>query len=71
MGKVEKGVSCSVQGCAQRAVRSLPSSQVRRAGLLLAQEGVRSYLCREHYKEFKRRSRQERELERLRFGAPS
>jgi len=56
MGRVKKGVQCSVKGCTQLA---------KAAGLDV--EGRRAYLCEEHYKEFKRRRRRERLVERWRF----
>jgi len=47
-------------------VRSLPADAVIRAGLNV-EGGRRAYLCREHYKEYKRRTRKERRLEKWKF----
>ena len=66
MGKVSKGVRCSVVGCDRPAVRSLPAEEVAAAGLRVERSG-RAYLCREHYKEYKRRTKRKRLLERWRF----
>ncbi|HDI42303.1 MAG: hypothetical protein DRN03_01630 [Thermoplasmata archaeon] len=66
MGRVSKGVKCSVVGCDQPAVRSLSSDKVIRAGLNV-ERGRRAYLCREHYKEYKRRTKNERRIERWRY----
>jgi len=71
VGRVAKGASCSVQGCSAPAVRSLPSARVRAAGLVLAEAGARCCLCRAHYRDYKKRTKGERLLERLRFGAPA
>ncbi len=66
MGKISKGQKCSVVGCGAPAVRSLPADAVARAGLRV-EGGRRAYLCREHYKEYKRRTRKERKLEKWKF----
>ncbi len=62
MGKVSSGVKCDVEGCGNPAVRSLPAGKVAAAGLKVS-GGRRVYLCREHYKEYKKRTRKEREME--------
>ncbi|MFQ6053172.1 MAG: hypothetical protein ACE5OO_02935 [Candidatus Bathyarchaeia archaeon] len=68
MGKVAKGTRCSVGGCDEEAVRSVNASRAKAAGLDV--EGRRAYLCKEHYKEFKKGSRKERRIERWRHGVP-
>ncbi|HDJ26571.1 MAG TPA: hypothetical protein ENF34_04580 [Candidatus Bathyarchaeota archaeon] len=68
MGRIAKGQRCSVIGCDAPAVRSLPASKVLDAGLRV-EKGRRAYLCREHYKEFKRRTKKERRIERWKFMA--
>jgi hypothetical protein len=66
LGKIRKGAKCSVVGCGRDAVRSLSTPKVKSAGLNV--EGKRAYLCEEHYREYKKGSKKERRLERLRFG---
>ena len=66
MGKIAKGQKCSVVGCNAPAVRSLPTDKVVSAGLNV-EGGRRAYLCQEHYKEYKRRTRKERRLEKWKF----
>ncbi len=66
MGRVTKGVKCSVAGCGKEAVRSLPNDKVSAAGLKVGEER-RSYLCKEHYKEFKRQTKKEKMLEKWRY----
>jgi len=68
LGKIARGQKCSVIGCDKPAVRSLPASKVIDAGLRVG-EGRRAYLCKEHYKEFKRRTKKERKIERWRHMA--
>ena len=62
MGRVEKGVNCSVQGCEQSAQRSMSGSKARMASDLVVNSDKRVYLCKTHYKEWKkadkRRSRE-------------
>jgi len=68
MGRVSKGVKCSVSGCGNEAVRSIATDKATAAGLKVG-EIRRAYLCKEHYKEFKRQTKQERTLEKWRHGA--
>jgi hypothetical protein len=65
LGRVSKGVKCSVTGCGKEAVRSLASEKVSSAGLKVG-EARRTYLCRDHYKEYKRETKKERKLEKWR-----
>ncbi len=69
MGRVRKGVKCSVAGCDERAVRSI---SVNKLGPLASRvklgRGVRrAYLCERHYKEWKRLTKKSRQLELLRY----
>lgn len=65
MGKIEKGVKCSVEGCGQMAVRSLSAEKVDSAGLKV-KESRRAYLCEGHYKEFKKKTKKAKMLEKWR-----
>ena len=66
MGKVSKGTLCSDEGCGREAVRSLSAAKVEAAGLKI--KGTRrAYLCREHYKEYKKATKKEKTLERWRY----
>lgn len=69
MGRVAKGVKCTVAGCEKEAVRSLPADKVSAAGLKVG-ETRRAYLCKEHYKEFKKETKKDRMLEKWRHGTP-
>lgn len=68
MGKIGKGATCNVEGCSEEAVRSVSVPKAKAAGLDV--EGRRAYLCKEHYKEYKKGSRKERRIERWRHGVP-
>lgn len=57
---------CEVSGCTELALRSLPTSKLAKAGLSLAEgAGGRARLCRTHYRQFKKATREEREFESL------
>ena len=66
MGRIAKGAKCSVTGCGRDAVRSLARDKVSAAGLKV-DEGRRSYLCRLHYKEYKKNTKKDKLLEKWRF----
>jgi len=66
LGRVAKGIKCSVAGCDKQAVRSLPRENVSTLGLNVG-EARRAYLCKDHYKEFKKGTKKERMLERWRY----
>ncbi|MEM3622900.1 MAG: hypothetical protein QXR76_03905 [Candidatus Bathyarchaeia archaeon] len=66
MGRVDKGVKCSVAGCGGEAVRSLSVEKVKSAGLNVGSGERRAYLCKEHYKEYKKRTKKDKMLEKWR-----
>ncbi|NOJ29552.1 MAG: hypothetical protein DA328_05215 [Nitrososphaeraceae archaeon] len=69
MGRVEKGVNCSVLNCGQAAERSISESKAKLAtDLEFSYSNKRVYLCRTHYKEWKKDSKDERETERARWN---
>ena len=66
MGRVARGIKCSVAGCGKEAVRSLSREKVSVAGLKV--EGTRrSYLCKDHYKEYKKETKKDKMLEKWRY----
>ena len=67
MGIVSKGAKCSVDGCDQNGARSLNTVKVERSGLRVTSTGKKSVLCKEHYKEWKKESKEDRDLERARY----
>ncbi|MQY83170.1 hypothetical protein GH157_05695 [archaeon] len=66
MGKISKGTECSVAGCDDDAVRSVSLPKAKSAGLDV--EGKRAYLCKDHYKEFKKGSKKDKQIEKWRHG---
>ena len=68
MGKVDKGVACSVQGCDQIALRSMSGSKAAMAiDLMVDSSSKRIYLCRQHYKDWKKATKEDRDNERARW----
>jgi hypothetical protein len=53
---------CGVKGCKQPAIRSLPTKKVSGniAAGLSGEDGRRTHLCKEHYREYKRATKDER-----------
>ncbi|WP_455367556.1 hypothetical protein [[Eubacterium] cellulosolvens] len=66
MGKIEKGVKCIIKGCTEYAVRSISHEKVISAKMN-TEPSRRGYLCEKHYKEVKKRTKQDRKLEKWRF----
>jgi hypothetical protein len=66
LGKIAKGAKCSISGCSRDAVRSLSASEVAKAGLNVGTER-RAYLCKDHYKEYKKATRKDKMLEKWRY----
>ena len=68
MGIVSKGAPCNVDGCDQDGARSLNTAKVENAGLRVNSKGKKTILCKDHYKEWKKESKDDRDLERARFS---
>ena len=67
MGVIAKGAKCNVSDCNNDGVRSLNTTKVENAGLRVSSSGKKTVLCKEHYKEWKKASKDDRDLERARF----
>ena len=67
MGRVGKGEQCSVTNCKKDAVRSIAAAKVIAAGLKVDIER-RAYLCKDHYKEYKKATKKDRTLEKWRHS---
>ncbi|RLI44250.1 hypothetical protein DRO61_12375 [Candidatus Bathyarchaeota archaeon] len=59
--------TCSIKACNREAVRSLALDRVEQTGLKVDGE-KRAHLCKQHYKEFKKRTKKDRKIERLKWG---
>jgi hypothetical protein len=67
MGIIAKGAKCNVIGCDKDAVRSLTTSKVEGTGLSISGSPKKTTLCKDHYKEWKKATKDEREVERARY----
>ena len=47
-------------------MRSLSGEKVRMAGLKVGSE-KRAYLCKDHYKEYKKKTKKDKQLEKMRY----
>ena len=68
MGRIEKGVKCNVSGCGNEAARSISVDKVKAAGLNVSSKENRAYICKEHYKEYKKKTKKDKTLDKWRFG---
>ncbi len=67
MGRIDKGEKCNVSGCGSEAVRSISADKVRAAGMKVSSE-KHGYLCKEHYKEYKKKSKKDKTIDKWRHG---
>jgi len=67
LGRITKGVKCSAKNCDKDAVRSIAREKASAAGLKV-EETKRSYLCRDHYKEYKKGNKKDKLLEKWRHS---
>jgi len=65
LGKISKGTECSVRGCKEEAVKSLSVHKAKAAKLQI-EESRRTYLCKYHYKKYKKNTKKERTIEKWR-----
>jgi hypothetical protein len=68
MGRVSRGIQCSVKYCEEDSVKSVSKGRVAAADFDLETSGRRVYLCKDHWKELKKATRRRRNLERVRWG---
>ena len=57
--------TCLVSGCTEVAVRHLSLAEARRGLSSLPEQGRRAPLCRTHYKEWKKATKDSRAMDRL------
>jgi len=68
VGRIDKGVKCSVSGCSSEAIRSLSTGKAKSAGLKVGSSEKRVYACKEHYKEFKKKTKKDKTIDKWRYG---
>jgi hypothetical protein len=67
LGRIEKGEKCTISGCSREAARSLSADKVKAAGLSVGND-KRAYICKEHYKEYKKKTKKDKTLDKWRYG---
>jgi len=67
LGRIEKGEKCTVSGCSREAARSISAEKVKAAGLNVGTD-KRAYICKEHYKEYKKKTKKDKTLDKWRYG---
>ncbi|MGE4274708.1 MAG: hypothetical protein AB7E27_01440 [Candidatus Methanomethylophilaceae archaeon] len=66
MVKDGAGGVCDVAGCEEAAERSIATKKVTDSGLPLKDEGIKKVgLCKNHYREYKKATKKDRELDKL------
>jgi hypothetical protein len=74
MGKIKKGVPCSITGCSEAAVRSLSRDGIGKplsdAGLQVRGSSNRVYICEKHYKAVKKQLKKSRKEDLMRLERP-
>ncbi|MDR1993531.1 MAG: hypothetical protein LBQ98_08600 [Nitrososphaerota archaeon] len=68
MGRIEKGEKCNVSGCGGEALRSIATDKVKAAGLNVGGAEKRTFICKEHYKDFKKKTKKDKTLDKWRYG---
>jgi hypothetical protein len=56
---------CEVKGCSNKAERSVSVKKLSKAGLNIEGNRGNAHLCKDHYKEYKKATKEERKLERM------
>jgi len=66
MAREKEPEPCAVEGCGEPAARSLSAAKVKQVlpDLRIGDVGRRAHLCRTHYRQFRKKTKEERELER-------
>jgi len=68
LGRIEKGEKCSVSGCGREAARSLSVDKVKAAGINVSTAEKRVFICKEHYKDYKKKTKKDKTLDKWRYG---
>jgi len=57
---------CDIAGCNKESERSISLKQMTKSSLRLKDQNVRSaHLCKEHYKEYKKETKNSRDLDKI------
>ncbi len=61
---MKENQKCDVQGCDNDAIKSVPGEKAKEI-FSLKVNSRRVHLCKDHYKEYKKKTKKERDIERL------
>ena len=67
MGKISKGVECSLNDCSSSAIRSINRKNVDSEQFPVSSNSNKVYFCTEHYKSWKKSTKELRKSERARY----
>ncbi|MGA1819767.1 MAG: hypothetical protein ACMUHU_02040 [Thermoplasmatota archaeon] len=56
---------CEVSGCSEPAQRAVNAKKAKNSGLSISIERGNVHLCKEHYREFKKSTKEDRKLQRI------
>jgi hypothetical protein len=59
--------TCGIEGCSQPAKRSISTKNLGGTTLRVKTSSHRVNLCKDHYKQFKKETKQDRAIEKARF----
>jgi len=58
--------TCDVKDCEEKKKQSVPAEKAKKkAGLDIETDGTKAYLCKKHWKDYKKATKEERELKQL------
>ncbi len=58
--------TCDVKGCDEKKKQSVPASKAsKKAGLDVETDGSNAYLCKKHWKAYKKSTKDERDLKKI------
>ncbi len=57
--------TCDVVGCEEEAVKTVARKKAEKVFSLKGGKSTKVHLCKAHYKEFKKKTKKDRELERI------
>ncbi len=58
--------TCDVKGCSEKKKQSIPAGKAaKKAGLDIEAEGSNAYLCKKHWKIYKKETKDDREMRQL------
>ncbi|MCX8173615.1 MAG: hypothetical protein N3F63_03275 [Thermoplasmata archaeon] len=63
--KLEEKEKCQIEGCKNTAERSVSAAKLSKVYSKMGERKGSVRICREHYRKFKKETKEERELERL------